>query len=433
MKLGGFLPQAKPNVLRRILGAIFEQRSTLANPDAWVSRWFGGGSATFSGAEVNEITALNYTAVYGAVQILANTIGSLPLELRRETADGFSEPARDNPAWDVLHNVANPDMDAMQFRETLQGHVSTWGNAYAHQIRDGGGRLVEMWPLRPDWMTPKRSVATGKLIYEYRRPDGLRTFQRSEIFHLAGWGFDGVQGYSPISMAREAIALGMGTEEFASRFFANGANHGGVLQHPGTLSQPAHDRIKKTFEEQHTGLHNAHKPLILEESMTWQSIGIPAKDAQLMSIRLFQLEEVARIYRVPLHLLQNLEKATFNNIQELGISFLIYTLLPWQVRWEKAINAQLLTPAERRAGLFSKLKTKALLRGNLEQQSAFYVAGRQWGWFTANDIRRFEDESRITADDGGDTYLQAVNMVPSGTITGRATTLRAVGCGVARR
>ena len=393
----------------------FESRSTLANPSAWLTNWFRGGSATFSGVDVNEFKALNYTAVYAAVQILANTIGSLPLEIRRTTDDGFSDEARNHPLWDILHDAPNPDMDAMQFRETMQGHVATWGNAYAQQIRDGAGRLEALWPLRPDWMRIERGDVTGRLIYQYRRPTGkLKTFQRDEIFHLAGWGFDGIQGYSPITMAREAIALGMGTEEFGSRFFANGANHGGVLQHPGTLGPEAHDRLRNEFSEKHQGLENAHKPAILEEGMTWQSIGISGRDAQFLETRRFQLEEVARMYRIPLHLLQNLDKATFNNIQELGIGFVTYTILPWKVRWQKAINTQLLARQERSAGLFSNIKTKALLQGNIEQQSAFYTQGRQWGWFTPNDIMRFEDGPRIPADKGGDEYLQPLNMVPSG-------------------
>ena len=395
----------------------FEARSTLANPSAWLTSWFRGGSATFSGVDVNEVTALNYTAVYAAVQILANTIGSLPMELRQASKDGFSEEARNHPLWDILHDAANPDMDAMQFRETMQGHVATWGNAYAQQIRDGAGRLEALWPLRPDWMRIERSDATGRLLYRYRTQSGQeRIFQRSEIFHLSGWGFDGIQGYSPISMARQAIALGMGTEEFGSRFFANGANHGGVLQHPGPggLTTEAHDRLRKEFAEKTQGLENAHKPLILEEGMTWKSIGIPARDAQFLETRRFQLEEVARMYRIPLHLLQNLDKATFNNIQELGISFVTYTILPWKVRWQKAINTQLLTRQERRAGLFSNLKTKALLQGNIEQQSAFYTQGRQWGWFTPNDIMRFENLPRIPADKGGDNYSQPLNMIPAG-------------------
>ncbi len=397
----------------------FESRSTLASPNAWLTSWFRGGSATFSGVDVNEVTALNYTAVYAAVQILANTIGSLPMELRRTTDDGFSEEARNHPLWDILHDAANPDMDAMQFRETMQGHVATWGNAFAHQIRDGAGRLEALWPLRPDWMRIERSKLTGRLLYRYRTQSGTqsgteRIFQREEIFHLAGWGFDGIQGYSPITMAREAIALGLGTEEFGSRFFANGANHAGVLQHPGTLSTPAIDNLRKQISENHQGLENAHKPLILEESMTWQSIGIPAKDAQFLETRRFQLEEIARIYRVPLHLMQNLDKATFNNIQELGISFVTYTILPWKVRWQKAVNSQLMTRQERRTGLFSNLKTKALLQGNIEQESKFFVDGRSWGWLTPNDIMRWKDMPRIPAEKGGDDYLQAGNMIPAG-------------------
>ena len=408
-------------VLGSIRGAIAhyrESRSTLASPDAWLTSWFRGGSATFSGVNVNETTALNYTAVYAAVQILANTIGSLPLEIRRTAAGGFSDEAREHPLWDILHDAANPEMDAMQFRETLQGHVATWGNAYAHQIRDAAGRLEALWPLRPDWMRIERSKLTGRLLYRYRTQTGVeQIFQREEIFHLSGWGFDGIQGYSPITMAREAIALGMGTEEFGSRFFSNGSNHGGVLEHPGPqpFSTKAHDRLRKEFAEKTQGLENAHKPLILEEGMTWKSIGIPAKDAQFLETRRFQLEEIARMYRVPLHLMQNLDKATFNNIQELGISFVTYTILPWKTRWQKAINSQLLTRQERRAGLFSNLKTKALLQGNIEQQTAFYTAGRQWSWFTPNDIMRFEDGSRIPADKGGDEYLQPLNMIPGGT------------------
>lgn len=402
--------------LLRAALAFSEKRSTLAQPNEWLVRWFrGGGSDTYTGKDVNQVTALNYTAVYAAVLILSETIGALPLELRRRTDDGFSEDAREHPLWGLLHDMPNPEMDAMQFRQTMQGHVATWGNAYAEQVRDGGGRVRELWPMRPDWMTVKRGKS-NQLEYHYRTKTGqTRVYGRDRIFHLSGWGYDGIIGYSPISMARQAIGFGLATEEFGGRFFGNGATAGGVLQHPASLSEQAHKNLQNSFREQHGGLANAHRPLILEEGMSWQTIGIPARDAQFLESRRFQLEEVARIYRVPLHLMQNLDRATFNNIQELGISFVTYTLLPWQVRWEKAIDSQLLTASERRTGLFAKLRTRALLRGNLEQQSAAYKDGRQWGWFSPNDIRRLEDLSPISDEDGGNVYLQPLNMVPGGT------------------
>lgn len=397
--------------------AFTEQRDTLANPSGWLVNWFRGGGDTYTGKTVNETTALNYSAVYSAVLILSETIGSLPLEVRRRTENGFSEEARRHPLWGLLHDAPNPEMDAMQFRQTMQGHVATWGNAFAHQVRDAGGRIRELWPLRPDWMTVKRHDRDKRLQYHFRTVSGMtRIFEREEIFHLAGFGFDGLVGYSPISMARQAISVGLATEEFGGRFFGNGATAGGVLQHPNTLGDEAYKNLKRSFDEQHTGLQNAHRPLILEEGMSWQTIGIPARDAQFLETRRFQLEEVARIYRVPLHLMQNLDRATFNNIQELGISFVTYTLMPWQVRWERAINFQLLSQRERRAGLFSKLKTRALLRGNMEQQSKAYVDGRQWGWFSPNDIRRLEDLPEIPSDQGGDVYLQPLNMAPGGTV-----------------
>lgn len=407
------------SITKRLLQAalvLTERRSTLANPSGWLVNWFRGGGDTYTGKTVNETTALNYTAVYAAVLILAETIGALPLELRRRTGNGFSDEARAHPLWELLHDAPNPEMDAMQFRQTLQGHVATWGNAFAHQVQDGGGRLRELWPLRPDWMTVERGK-TGALEYHYRKTNGaLRVFRRDEIFHLAGFGFDGLVGYSPITMARQAISVGLATEEFGGRFFSNGATAGGVLQHPGTLGEQAHTNLKNSFSEKQAGLENAHRPLILEEGMSWQTIGIPARDAQFLETRRFQLEEVARIYRIPLHLLQNLDRATFNNIQELGISFVQYTLLPWQVRWEKAIDSQLLTPAERRAGIFAKLRTQALLRGNTEQQTAAFVAGRQWGWLSPDDIRRLQDLPPLPEGAGGDIYLQPLNMAPGGTL-----------------
>ena len=402
-----------------LLTTIFERRATLGSsfhvsqtPPAWVKRW--GGWDTASGAEVSESTALETMGIYACVRILAESIASLPLHLYRRLEPRGKERATGHPLYDVLHLAPNPEMTSFELRETMIGHLTLWGNAYAEIEINGAGEVIALWPLRPDMMKVGR--AGGRLQYAYTlpRPDDKGNtgylFRPDQVYHVRGLGFNGIVGYSPIQLARQAIGLALATEEFGSRFFGNGAIPGVVLQHPGQLSDEAHKRLRESWETRHQGLSASHRVAILEEGLTIEQLGIPPDAAQFLATRKFQLNEIARLYRIPPHMLADLERATFSNVELQSLDFVIHTLRPWLVRWEQGINTRLLSERDRVA-YFGEFLVEGLLRGDITSRYAAYSTGRQNGWLSANDVRDLENMNPIP---GGDQYLVPLNMVPAG-------------------
>lgn len=373
---------------------------------------FGG---TTSGKTVNERTAMQTTAVYACVRILAEAIAGLPLHIYRYRLDGGKERISQHPLYYLLHNEPNPEMTSFVFRETLMSHLLLWGNAYAQVIRDGLGRVLGLYPLLPNKMDVNRS-ASGELVYTYYRDvdeSGLKpkggyvTLRRDEVLHIPGLGFDGLVGYSPIAMAKNAIGMAMATEEYGASFFANGANPGGVLEHPGVVKDPK--RVRESWNTVYQGSANAHRIAVLEEGMKFHQIGIPPEEAQFLQTRKFQINEIARIFRVPPHMVGDLEKSSFSNIEQQSLEFVKYTLDPWVVRWEQALQQSLLLPSEK-PRYFVKFNVDGLLRGDYQSRMSGYATARQNGWMSANDIRELEDMNRIPAEEGGDLYLVNGNM-----------------------
>lgn len=395
-----------------ILANLMERRFHVSqSPPGWVDKTFGRD--TMAGIAVDEGNAMQYIAVFACIRILAETLSSLPLITYRRLNKGGKERAQDFYLYAILHDMVNPEMTAGHFRETMMGHVVGWGNAYAQIIWNGAGQVAELWPLRPDKMTVVRVKGQLQYIYKRSEPDENgkmeRTFAAREIFHLPGLGFDGISGYSPIALARQGIALGLAAEEFGARFFGNDARPGVVLEHPNALSDAAYERLKKSVEEEHGGVSKSHKPMILEEGMKIETIGIPPEDAQFLQTRTFQLREMARLYRVPPHMLADLERATYNNVEELNQEFVDYTLLPWAVRWEQIIYKSLLTPAERKT-YFAEHLMEMLLRGNITNRYTGYHTARMDGWMNADEIREKENMNPIP-NGKGQTYLVPMNMV----------------------
>jgi HK97 family phage portal protein len=364
---------------------------------------------TNSGVDVSEETAMRTTAVYACVRVLAESVASLPICLYKRLDRG-KEKATYHPIYFLLHDMPNPEMTSFTFRETLMTHLLLWGNAYAQIIRDKKGEIIELWPLMPNRMEIERDKETGKLIYRYLTDIGEVILQKEEVFHVVGLGFDGFKGYSPIQMAREAIGLSIATEEFGARFFANGARPGGILEHPGIVKDP--ERLRKSWEEVYKGIKNSHKIAVLEEGMKYHEIGIPPEDAQFLETRKFQLNEICRIFRVPPHMIGDLERATFSNIEHQSIEFVVHTVRPYLVRWEQAISKCLLNDGERLI-YFPKFTVDGLLRGDFKTRMEGYAIGRQNGWLSPNDIRELEDMNPILEDQGGDIYLVNGNMIPA--------------------
>jgi len=373
---------------------------------------FGG---TTSGKTVNERTAMQTSAVYACVRILAEAIAGLPVHVYRYKENGGKERIFTHPLYRILHDEPNPEMTSFVFRETLMSHLLLWGNAYAQIVRDGRGQVIALYPLLPNKMDVSRA-ANGNLYYTYRldynesRIHPARdtiTLRKDEVLHIPGLGFDGLVGYSPIAMAKNAVGMALATEEYGATFFANGANPGGVLEHPGVVKDP--QKVKDSWNSAYRGSGNAHRVAVLEEGMKFQSIGIPPEQAQFLETRKFQINEIARIFRVPPHMVADLDKSSFSNIEQQSLEFVKYTLNPWVIRWEQALQQSLILPSEK-PSLFLKFNLDGLLRGDYSSRMSGYATGRQNGWLSANDIRELEDMNRISAEEGGDLYLINGNM-----------------------
>ena len=386
------------------ISKLFNSRAGPKNSFSNSTYSFFFGSTT-SGKTVNERTAMQTTTVYACVRILSETLASLPLHLYRHTDSG-KEKAVDTSLYRLLHDEPNPEMTSFVFRETLMSHLLLWGNAYGQIIRDGRGKIIAIYPLLPDRMEVDRTP-TGEIFYQYRKDTGTVTLSKMDVLHIPGLGFDGLIGQSPIAMAKNAIGMAIATEEYGAKFFSNGANPGGVLEHPGIVKDPA--RIRESWNAVYQGSGNAHRVAVLEEGMKFTPIGIPPEQAQFIATRKFQLNEIARIFRIPPHMIGDLEKSSFSNIEQQSLEFVKYTLDPWVVRWEMALQKALLTDSEKKE-YFIKFNVDGLLRGDYQSRMSGYAVGRQNGWLSANDIRELEDLNRIPAELGGDLYLINGNM-----------------------
>ncbi len=374
---------------------------------------FGGST---SGKAVNERSSMQMTAVYACVRILAEAIAGLPLHLYRHDDDSSKHKAKDHPLYTLLHSEPNAEMTSFVFRETLMTHLLLWGNAYAQIIRNGKGQVAALYPLMPNRMQVDRDKS-GKLYYQYTTSaEDAPTMQgnsvvldASEVLHIPGLGFDGLVGYSPIAMAKNAIGMAIACEEYGAKFFANGAAPSGVLEHPGTVKDPT--RLRDTWQGQFGGSANSHKVAVLEEGMKYTPISISPEQAQFLQTRKFQINEIARIFRVPPHMVGDLEKSSFSNIEQQSLEFVKYTLDPWVIRWEQALSRALLDTKEKQTHFF-RFNVEGLLRGDYQSRMGGYATARQNGWMSANDIRTLEDMDLIADADGGNLYLINGNMLP---------------------
>jgi len=394
---------------------IFRSRDKPQNktPGSSYSFFMGG---TTSGKAVTERSAMQMTAVYSCVRILSEAVAGLPLHLYRYGDNNSKVKALEHPLYRLLHDEPNPEMSSFVFRETLMTHLLLWGNAYAQIIRNGKGEVIALYPLMPNKMTVDRD-ANGQLYYRYQHDsDEAKTMENSsvilspaDVLHIPGLGFDGLVGYSPIAMAKNAIGMAIACEEYGAKFFANGAAPGGVLEHPGTIKDP--QRVRESWQSTFGGSGNANKIAVLEEGMKYTPIGISPEQAQFLETRKFQINEIARIFRVPPHMVGDLEKSSFSNIEQQSLEFVKYTLDPWVIRWEQSLQRSLFSFEEKQKYFF-KFNVEGLLRGDYQSRMNGYATARQNGWMSANDIRELENLDRIPAEDGGDLYLVNGNMLP---------------------
>lgn len=392
----------------KFLSGLFRSRDKPRNSTSGSSyRFFYGQSS--SGKCVTERSAMQMTAVYACVRILSEAVAGLPLHLYKWGDSGSKEKAVEHPLYFLLHDEPNKEMTSFIFRETLMTHLLLWGNAYAQIIRNGKGEVTALYPLMPNRMTVDRD-RNGELFYQYTlSSDDVRSMKGAsvrlspyEVLHVPGLGFDGLVGYSPIAMAKNAIGLAISAEEYGSKFYANGASPSGVLEHPGTLKDPS--KVRDSWNSAFGGSANIHKIAVLEEGLKYTPISISPNEAQFLETRKFQINEIARIFRVPPHMVGDLEKSSFSNIEQQSLEFVKYTLEPWIIRWEQSICRSLLNQEEK-GNYFVKFNVDGLLRGDYQSRMNGYATARQNGWLSANDIRELENLDLIPDEEGGNLYL----------------------------
>lgn len=384
---------------------ILERAEKRPRPNDWDDFWYEmQGMGTLSGLDVNEETAMRFATFWACVKIISEDLASIPLFTYRRKERG-REKADDLRIYHLLHSTPNPEMSAMQFRETMQSHLLRWGNAYAQIDRNLIGEIKYLWPLNPATMEVTRP---GKeLIYKYT-PTGTSKAEylpRREVFHIGGLGFNGLTGYSVVGYHREAVATGLAGQAYQATAYKSGNRLQVAFVHPAPKApdKEQRDAWRKHIREEYAGIKGQGIGLFWE-NMKPEKVGMTNEDAQYIEGRKFSRNEICAIFRVPPHLVMDLERSTFSNIEHQGIEYVTHTLRPWAVRWEQAINQQLLDSSFR---FYSQHSMNALLRGDTKSRYDAYAVGRQWGWLSRNDIRELEDMNPI---EGGDDYLTPMNM-----------------------
>ena len=383
----------------RIFTGLFKSRDKPTNSYDSPSYTYFFGRAN-SGKRVTDRTALQHIAVYACVRVLSEAIAQLPLHVYKYNDKG-KERVLQHPLYFLLHDQPNPEMTSFVFRETLMSHLLIYGNAR--------GDVIGLYPLMPDKMKVDRDEK-NRLIYIYSRYDeanpnlkeqGDIILYADEVLHIPGLGFDGLVGYSPIALAKNAIGISIACEDYGASFFGNNANPSGVLEHPGVIKNP--DKLRDAWHRAYGG-RNAHKVAVLEEGVKFTPISIPNNEAQFLETRKFQIEEIARMYRVPLHMISDLDHATFSNVEHLSLDFVKYSLDPWIVRWEQSLQKALLSDSEK-GRYFIKFNVDGLLRGDYASRMQGYSIGIQNGFLCPNDVRELEDMNLIPEEKGGFTYM----------------------------
>lgn len=390
----------------------YEIREKRPRPDAWDDFWYSNTPyASKTGLDVNEDNALTYSAVWACVKVISEDLSSLPLQIYKR-AGNSKEKYTDHPLYYLLHDAPNDEMTAMQFRECLQAHLLLWGNAYAEIQRNLRGEVMALWPLNPGNMEVTRA-GNGPLVYEYRLTGSgeKRIFAKEDIFHVAGLGFNGLVGYSPVSYHREAVAVGLSAQEFQATNFKNGNRLQVAFVHPAPKApaKDGRDAFKQELRKEYGG-QGGNAIGVLWEGMKPEKIGMTMEDAQFLDSRKFTRAEICAIYRVPPHKIMDLERATFSNIEHQALEYVVDAIRPWAVRWEQAINSRLL----RGSGIFfAEHNMDGLLRGDIKSRYDAYAVGRNWGWLSVNDIRERENMNPV---EGGDMRLQPLNMTELGSM-----------------
>lgn len=379
------------------------------NFDKFIQKYMEGEEG-ITGVLEDGNAQMKYSALFGCFRVLAETFASVPVSEYRKSLNGDRTLTNETGLFEILGDIANSEMSSYNFYEAMQYQMCAGGNAIAKRLYNKRGDLVGLYPIDHQLVSIVRDSDTNELLYKISNNDILK---RKDVFHVPGVSTNGVIGMSILEYAAQAIGLGQSYEKFGRKFYDNGAVPSGVFEHEGILKDTAYNRLKDDLAKSYTGLSNAGKPMLLEHGLKYKQLAISPVDAQLLENRRFQVEDVCRFCRVPLHMVQELSKATNNNIEHQSLEFVMYTMLPYFRRWEECINSQLLTPEQRNDKYYYEFDMSTLLRGDSASMAKAFATGRQWGWLSVNDIRKKQNLNSI---DNGNIYLQPVNMVEAGKI-----------------
>lgn len=368
----------------------------------------------FVRGDISTITADNamkVSTVFACVRLLSETIATLPLNLLQEK-NGKRRHASEHQLYQLLKYKPNKDMNAVQLKEALMSSMTLRGNGYLQKVTTRGGSIVELPFLDASRMNIQ-SNSDGTYYYIYTKKSGKQIkFLPDEIINIPYFSLDGVTGLTPIELCRQGIGLALTAENHAKMFYDNGGKPNIALEIPQTLSSEAFERLKKSFNENYSG-KNSYKTALLEGGAKINTLTMSAKDAEFIATRKFQKSEIATMFNVPAHMVGDLEKATFSNIEQLSINFEKFTIRPLATKIEAVLNESLLNESERNQGYYFKFNTDALLRGDIKTRYDAYAVARQWGWMSANDVRELEDLEGIK---NGDMYLVPLNMTDASKI-----------------
>jgi len=394
--------------------------SDIRHPTAWLIDWSRGGT-TLAGAAVSHHTAMGLATYYACIRAISEDIGKVPLLTYRRLSPRGKERATDHPNYELLHTLPNDEMEALTFRETLQAHALAWGNGYAEIERDHRGQAVALHPVHPSRVRIRRDEE-GRVVYDVfgteliagAQHTNVTRLRAENVLHIRGLGSEGLYGYSILDMARESLGLSLAAQQYGAAFFGNGAHIGGVLEHPQVLSDTAAKHLRESWKELYGGPTKTGTPAILEEGMKWNRIGIPPNDAQFLETRTFQTREVARWFRMPLHKIQDLSDASYNNIEHQSLDYLSDTLMPWFVRWEQQIQRKLF---RNDLEYFAEHLYVALLRADAKTRASYYRSMFGLATISPNEIREMENMNPIGP--AGDTYfIMANNLLPIDAMVG---------------
>lgn len=387
---------------KQLLG--LEKKSTLANPQPWLVQLFGAAPLA-SGVDVTPDTAMRNSTVFGSVKVISESVAQLPLHLHRRLSDGAKERAADHPLYPLLNDQANEWTSAFEFRSFMQTALLLHGNAFAF-IGRSGGKITELIPIPSPSVTIEINKTTMEPFFKVSTAGGgERIYSRDDILHLRALGTSPYIGLSPIYQMREAIGLALAMEAHAAKLFGSGARPSGVLKYSKTLSDVAYDRLRANFDSAYVGGENSGKTMILEDGMDFDQNQFTSVDLQFLELRRHQVAEIARGFRIPLHMLQELERATHNNAESMGQQFLSLTLLPWLKCWEGAIRRALLSPEERET-YYAEFLTDDLARADLAARFDAYAKAVTNGLLSPNEVRAAENRAPYA---GGDQFRLPMN------------------------